>query len=139
MTKPFVPQSYKSFRIDGYDIEGGVFHGRYTMCGADSADDVSFAETVDFGDIQKEVGIDGPFVGVIQLWVFRRKIVIDETQSLAVRCHQRTVGGRWKRPILLFRKSVIVASLRRLTVSRTIVLLRLSLPLGRTVCRGIAI
>ena len=50
MTKPFVPQSYKSFRIDGYDIEGGVFHGRYTMCGADSADDVSFAETVDFGD-----------------------------------------------------------------------------------------
>jgi hypothetical protein len=50
VTKPFVPQSYKSFRIDGYDIEGGVFHGRYTMCGADSADDVSFAETVDFGD-----------------------------------------------------------------------------------------
>ncbi|MUL63225.1 hypothetical protein BOO86_02000 [Mycobacterium sp. CBMA 234] len=50
MTKPFVPQSFKSFRIDGYDIVDGVFSGRYTMCGADTADDVSFVETIDFGD-----------------------------------------------------------------------------------------
>ena len=32
------------WQFDGYDVEGGVFHGLYTMCGADSADDVSFAD-----------------------------------------------------------------------------------------------
>jgi UDP-N-acetyl-alpha-D-muramoyl-L-alanyl-L-glutamate epimerase len=49
VTKPFVPQAYRSFRIDGYDVVDGVFSGRYTMRGADAADDVTFTETVEFG------------------------------------------------------------------------------------------
>ncbi|MDR3664564.1 MAG: hypothetical protein P4L86_29970 [Mycobacterium sp.] len=49
MSKPFVPQAYRSFRIDGYDVADGVLRAHYTMCGADAVDDVSFTETVDFG------------------------------------------------------------------------------------------
>jgi UDP-N-acetyl-alpha-D-muramoyl-L-alanyl-L-glutamate epimerase len=49
VTKPFVPQSYQALSIDSCDFSDGVFQGHYTMRGSDSADDVSFAETIDFG------------------------------------------------------------------------------------------
>ena len=45
----FDPGAYRAFTIDGYDVAGGVFTARYALRGTDAADDVAFAEVVDFG------------------------------------------------------------------------------------------
>lgn len=51
MTKAFVPQEFEALSIDGFDVADGIFRGHYTMRAvAGSAEDVSFTETIDFGD-----------------------------------------------------------------------------------------
>ena len=51
MTKPFEPQQYRSMSIDGFDVVDGVYRGHYTLhSSVDSADDVSFFESIDFGE-----------------------------------------------------------------------------------------
>jgi hypothetical protein len=47
----FRPQAYRAMTIDGYEVTDGKFVGSYTLRGVDPADDVAFAEVVDFGAV----------------------------------------------------------------------------------------
>jgi hypothetical protein len=49
MTATFDPKAYRALSIDGFDVSDGAFAGHYTLRGADSGDDVSFTEVVNFG------------------------------------------------------------------------------------------
>jgi hypothetical protein len=49
MTKPFTPDDYRAFTIDGYDLVDGRFTAHYALRSADAAADVTFSEVVDFG------------------------------------------------------------------------------------------
>lgn len=49
MSRRFDPKAFSVLTIDGYDVTDGAFTARYTLRGADPADDVSFTEAVNFG------------------------------------------------------------------------------------------
>lgn len=49
MTETFVPDDYRTFTIDGYDLVDGRFTVHYALRGADSVDVVTFTEVIDFG------------------------------------------------------------------------------------------
>ena len=49
MIDRFDPAAYRAFGIDGYEFAEGRFTAQYTLRGDDPADDVTFAEVVDFG------------------------------------------------------------------------------------------
>ena len=49
MSPTFDPQAFAALTIDDYDYADGTFTAHYTLRGIDAADDVAFAERVDFG------------------------------------------------------------------------------------------
>ncbi len=64
-------------------------------------------EAIDLRNIGEQVSIGRPLVGVLQVGIVRRHILIEEAQPPAVGCGERTILGRWQRIRRLFDQAVL--------------------------------
>jgi hypothetical protein len=67
MSTKFDPRAFTAMTIDGYDYADGKFMAHYTLRGTDPADDVAFAETVDFGTTLGDRRPDDRLLGLLAL------------------------------------------------------------------------
>jgi hypothetical protein len=67
MSTTFDPKAFAAMIIDGYDYTDGKFTARYTLRGIDPADDVAFAELVDFGAALGDRRPDDRLLGLLAL------------------------------------------------------------------------
>ena len=67
MSPTFDPQAFAALTIDDYDYADGTFTAHYTLRGIDAADDVAFAERVDFGTALGDRRPDERLLGLLAL------------------------------------------------------------------------
>jgi hypothetical protein len=67
MSAVFDPQAFASLTVEPYDYAGGVFTAHYTLRGIDPADDVGFAERIDFGEALGDRRPDERLLGLLAL------------------------------------------------------------------------
>src|SRR5664279_1912049 len=67
MSTAFDPQAFAALTIDDYDYADGKFTAHYTLRGIDPADDVAFAELVDFGAALGDRRPDERLLGLLAL------------------------------------------------------------------------